>query len=110
MRRSVMLIAGAAAVVVLAGAAAGAAGARSGGGDDQQPIAGGALARASAAALRQTGGFRVTDSEIHDEEGFYEVEVTRADGSQVDVHLDQRFHVLDVKPDGGGADEGTAGR
>jgi uncharacterized membrane protein YkoI len=107
MRRSVMLMAGAAAVVVLAGAAAGAAGAAGGGGDDQQPITGDALTRARAVALRETGGGRVTDSEIHDEEGFYEVEVTRTDGSQVDVHLDQGFHVLDAKPDGGGADEGT---
>ena len=28
------------------------------------------------------------------EEGAYEVEVTRSDGSQVDVHLDKQFKVL----------------
>jgi hypothetical protein len=35
--------------------------------------------------LQATGGGKVTDTEVGDEEGAYEVEVTRADGSQVDV-------------------------
>jgi hypothetical protein len=30
-----------------------------------------------------------------DEEGYYEVEITRDDGSQVDVHLDRNLNVLD---------------
>ena len=48
----------------------------------------------SAAALDHTGGGKVTETEAGDEEGAYEVEVTRADGSQVDVHLDKGFNVL----------------
>ena len=36
----------------------------------------------------------MTETEVGDEEGAYEVEVTRADGSQVDVHLDKDFNVL----------------
>ena len=58
------------------------------------PITGEALERASAAALDYTGEGQVTDSEVGDEEGFYEVEVTLEDGSEVDVHLDESFNVL----------------
>ena len=62
--------------------------------DDETPIAGDALAKASAAALQYTGGGTVTDSEVGDEEGYYEVEVTLSDGTEVDVHLDQNFRVM----------------
>lgn len=58
------------------------------------PINGDALARASTAALTHTGAGAVTETEVGDEEGFYEVEVTLADGSQVDVHLTETFTVL----------------
>ena len=34
-----------------------------------------------------------------DEESYYEVEVTRADGSQVDVQLDRGFNVVGQKAD-----------
>lgn len=69
-------------------------------GDDERPITGAALERASAAALAHTGGGRVTDTEVGDEEGYYEVEVTRDDGSQVDVHLDRDFNVVGTEDDG----------
>ena len=42
----------------------------------------------------------MTGTEAGDEEWAYEVEVTRADGSQVDVHLDKSFHLLNAKADG----------
>jgi uncharacterized membrane protein YkoI len=73
------------------------------GGDDdgsERAITGTALDRASAAALQETGGGKVTGTEAGDEEGAYEVEVTRADGSQVDVHLDKGFNVLNQVDDG----------
>ena len=73
------------------------------GGDDdgsERAITGNALDRASAAALQETGGGKVTGTEAGDEEGAYEVEVTRSDGSQVDVHLDDRFNVLNEVDDG----------
>jgi len=92
-----------AAVVALGGggaAIAGAAGKRDDHGDKH--ITGNALARASQVALARTGGGRVTDTEVADEEGYYEVEVSRTDGSQVDVHLDRDFKVLDASPDGAG--------
>ena len=62
--------------------------------EDDVPITGDALARAGAAALAAVGGGTITETEVGDEEGYYEVEVTRADGSRLDVHLDERFTVL----------------
>ncbi len=62
-----------------------------------------ALDRASAAALAHTGGGRVTGTEVGDEESYYEVEVTRADGSQVDVQLDKGFNVVGAEGDDDGA-------
>jgi uncharacterized membrane protein YkoI len=62
--------------------------------DADVPITGDALAKASDAALQYTGGGTVTDSEVGDEEGYYEIEVTKADGTEVDVHLDQNFNVI----------------
>jgi uncharacterized membrane protein YkoI len=64
------------------------------------PVTGGALDRASAVALERVGGGQVTGTEVGDEEGAYEIEVTRDDGSQVDVHLDADFNVLDAEDDG----------
>ena len=69
--------------------------------DPSKPINGGALEKAKAAALDATGGGRVTGTEVRDEEGYYEVEVVRDDGSQVDVHLDSGFNVTDQSADGG---------
>ncbi len=87
----------AAVTVIATVAGGGAAIAGTTGGDDDatdRPITAADLDQASAAALAETGGGRVTETEAGDEEGAYEVEVTRADGSQVDVHLDADFKVL----------------
>ena len=99
MQKRTKIIAGAAAAVALAGGWTGAA--LAGGNDDDghdQPITGEALSKASAVALGETGGGKVTGSEIHDEEGYYEVEVTK-DGKSTDVHLDQNFKVLTSSSD-----------
>ena len=61
------------------------------------PITGEALAKASQAALAFTGGGTVTGTEVGDEESLYEVEVTMADGSQVDVQLNDAFAVVSNK-------------
>jgi uncharacterized membrane protein YkoI len=94
--------------VIVAGAGTGIAVAS--GGDDAHstPITGSELQKASAAALAETGGGKVTATELHDEEGYYEVEVTLVDGSQVDVHMDQSLNVLDAKADGHGGDGGES--
>jgi uncharacterized membrane protein YkoI len=74
------------------------------------PITGAALDQASAAALEHMGGGRVTETEVGDEESYYEVEVTLDDGTQVDVQLDRSFKVVSAEADhedddGGGADD-----
>lgn len=68
-------------------------------GDSETPITGAALEKATAAALAFTGGGRVTGTEDGDEESRYEVEVTLDDGRQVDVQLDESFHVVGSKTD-----------
>jgi uncharacterized membrane protein YkoI len=90
-----------AAIAVLAVGGAAIAGAAGGGDDDatEKAISGQALDRATAAALKETGGGKVTETEAGDEEGAYEVEVTRADGGQVDVHLDKEFNVINQVDD-----------
>ena len=93
---ALIAVAAVAALAVGGTAIAGAAG-----GDDDgidRAISGQALDKASAAALEETGG-KVTETEVGDEEGAYEVEVTRADGSQVDVQLDRGFNVVGQKAD-----------
>jgi uncharacterized membrane protein YkoI len=103
------LIAGTA-VAALALGGATIAGATGGDDDDatDRAITGSALDKASAAALTETGGGRVTETEVGDEESYYEVEVTRDDGSQVDVQLDRGFNVVssegDREDDGAGDD------
>ena len=95
------------AIAALAVGGAAIAGAAGGGGDDDgkgQAITGQALDRASAAALDATGGGKVTGTEVSDEESYYEVEVTRADGSQVDVQLDRGFSVQTQQADHEDAD------
>jgi len=63
------------------------------------PITGSALERASAAALAYIGEGRVTDSEIGDEEGYYEIEIRLNNGREADVHLDENFNVLSTEYD-----------
>jgi uncharacterized membrane protein YkoI len=86
-------------IAVLATGGAAIAGATGGGDDKETPITGSALDRASQAALKEAGGGKVTETEQGDEESYYEVEVTKADGSQVDVQLDKAFNVVGTKVD-----------
>jgi hypothetical protein len=68
-------------------------------GEGSTTRAGGASAdKARSVALEQVNG-RATGTEVGDEEGYYEVEIARDDGSQVDVHLDRNFNVLDTPVD-----------
>jgi uncharacterized membrane protein YkoI len=97
MKKRILISVATAGAIVAGGAAiAGAAG-----GDDDAtdtPISGAALERAEAAALAEEPG-TVTETEVGDEESYYEVEVTRADGSQVDVQLDRDFNVVSSSAD-----------
>jgi hypothetical protein len=105
-RRTKFLAAGGIAVVAL-GAGTGiaiAAGEDESEGPDT-PISGADLERATAAALQHTGGGRVTETEVGDEESLYEVEVTLDDGTQVDVQLDDQFQVVGEETDGSPDDD-----
>jgi uncharacterized membrane protein YkoI len=109
-RKTTLITLAAAAAIVVGGTGAGIA-AANGGDDDgtETPISGQDLDKASAAALEETGEGRVTETEVGDEESYYEVEVTLDDGSQVDVQLDKSFNVVgssadDEERDGSGND------
>ena len=100
--KGVLIATGVIAVLATGGAAiAGATGGDDDRGDlgGEEAITGSALERASRAALKATGGGKVTETEVGDEESYYEVEVTDADGNQTDVQLDRQFNVVDSKAD-----------
>jgi uncharacterized membrane protein YkoI len=98
--KGIIIAAGAIAALGVGGAAI--AGAASGGEDGaggDKGISGPALDKASASALKATGGGKVTGSEVGDEESYYEIEVTLDSGAQVDVQLDQNFTVVSTSSD-----------
>jgi uncharacterized membrane protein YkoI len=103
--RTKLLISGTA---VVAMTAAGTGVALSSNDDDRTevPITGVELEKASAAALAFTGGGTVTETEVGDEESYYEVEVEKLDGSSVDVQLDEQFNVVDATPDDDSVEDG----
>ena len=103
----IALITGGAIAAIGGGGAAIAA--ATGAGDDGSgtPITGSALGKAKAVALQQTGGGQVSATEVRDEEGYYEVEVQKTDGSEVDVHLDRQFNVIDSSGDSESGDSGS---
>ena len=107
--RNKILAAAAVAAVVLGGGGVAAATVVTDDDATDEPISGDALDRASEAALEHTGEGKVTETEVGDEESYYEVEVTLDDGSQVDVQLDRNFHFTGTESDGAGDDEGESG-
>lgn len=98
---------GLAAVAALGAGGAAIAGA-AGGDDDatEKAITGRALEQASQAAIVHLGGGEVTDTEVGDEESYYEVEMTTADG-QVDVQLDREFDVVGTEADNDKVEDGS---
>ncbi|QIK75785.1 PepSY domain-containing protein [Nocardioides piscis] len=103
-RQRFALIAASAAVVTAG--TVGAAAAVSGDDDaEDRPIPASVVEKAEEAALAETGGGTVTETEVDDEESKYEVEVTLDDGSQVDVQLDEEFQVVGTEGDSGADDD-----
>lgn len=95
-RRRYVVIGGA--VIALAAGGAGAAGAVGGGGEGH--ASGPGADRARAAALQITHGGTVNSVERDAESGAtWEVEVTKPDGSTVDVRLDQSDNLVAVEGD-----------
>jgi hypothetical protein len=87
-------------VALAAVALGGGAYAWAGGGDDGEGKANGPGAdRARRAAVAHLGGGTANEVERGDEEGAWEVEVTKANGETVDVHLDTSYKFLSVEDD-----------
>jgi uncharacterized membrane protein YkoI len=106
-KRKLMAIGGVALAVAIIGGGGGAVVAMGGDDDEaEQPITGTDLEKASAEALKHTGGGRVTGTEVGDEESLYEVEVTLDNGDQVDVQLDENFNVVGDEADDNSDDTG----
>ena len=91
--KGMLIVTGVLAALVVGGAAIAGASGDDDSGENERAITGSALDRAKTAALDHTGGGKVIGTEVDDEEGKYEVEVTTSDGS-VDVHLNEDFQVL----------------
>lgn len=100
-KKTIWISAAVAAVLVLGGAGVAVAVTDPFDGDDQ--LTGTTLEKASKAALDEVGEGRVTDSDSDD--GGYEVEVTREDGTEVDVSLNGDFEVVRVDNDRSGDDD-----
>jgi uncharacterized membrane protein YkoI len=100
----------AAAAAALAAAGVGVASAIGGGGDSDEQVTGPDAGKAKSSALDAVGGGTVSEVEYQEagSAGFYEVEVTRDDGSQVEVHLDDQYQPVGTASDddaGEGAEE-----
>jgi hypothetical protein len=101
MRRKLVLAV--AAVVAIGAVSAGIAIGSAGG--DESPLTGAAYERATAAALAHTGGGAVTETETGDDGAAFEVEIELADGTDVEVALDERFKVVGQERDDDGAED-----
>jgi hypothetical protein len=96
MRKLVWAIVAAGAVIALTGGAAAVAGANGSEGTITSPEA----ERAVRAALEASGGGTVGEVELDGDDGApWEVEVTRPDGSTVDIRLDDRYRVVVIEGD-----------
>lgn len=107
----------AAGAVTLALGVGGVAVAQSGGGgggegpgDSEGTLTGAQPDRATAAALKITGGGTANAVERDGEKGAtWEVEITRPDGKTVDVRLDEHFKLVTVDGDSEAADTNDSG-
>lgn len=97
-RRTKLVAGGAVAVAVIAGTA----GMALATGDDDKPLTGPTLDKAVSAALEETGGGTVTETEVGDDGAAYGVEIQLDDGSQVEVNLDRDFNVVGQETDDDG--------
>jgi hypothetical protein len=102
MNRKLALVA---AVVLALGAAGAGIAIAAGHGDDDKPLTGAALDKAAAATLANTRGGTVTETEAGDDGAAYSVEVRLADGSKVEVNLDESFHVIGKEADDDGKND-----
>ena len=106
MHRTRKIIVGAAALGAALGGV-GIAGAVSGGDDDGEGhVTGPEAEAATAAALDATGGGTANAVERDSENGgTWEVEVTKTDGTTVDVRLDESYEVVVIEGDSESSDD-----
>src|SRR4051812_33015993 len=67
----------------------------------EKPVTGDAAAKAQAAAVKSVGGGTAGAVTTDSPGDGYEVTVTKPDGTQVEVHLDSSFNVMQHGPHGG---------
>lgn len=101
-RRTRWIVIGVVAAALIGG---GAAIAVATGSDDDKPLTGSNLERATAAALRHTGGGTVIETEVGDDGAAYGVEIQLDDGSVVEVNLDADFDVIGSEDDDDGPND-----
>ena len=78
------------------------------GGDSEEQLTGPEAQKAKSAAIAAVGGGTVTEVERDDgngTSGVFEVEVTREDGSQLEVHLDGDHNVVGQQADEDGPND-----
>ena len=77
------------------------------GGDSEEQVTGPEAQKAKSAAIAAVGGGTVTEVERDDGNGTgaFEVEVTRDDGSQLEVHLDGDYDVVGQEADEDGPND-----
>lgn len=95
--------------VVAATALAGGAVAVASGGGDEGTVTGPGAERATAAALAEVGGTANAVERDSENGATWEVEVTKPDGTTVDVRLDADYQVVVIEGDSEAADTGDAG-
>ena len=105
-KRTRFMAAGVLATALVGGGAAIAIG---GSGDDDRPLTGSNLDKATAAALEQTGGGTVIETEVGDDGAAYGVEIRLGDGRVVEVNLDESFNVIGDEADDDGPNDQDGG-
>jgi hypothetical protein len=77
------------------------------GGDSEEQLSGPEAQKAKSAAIAAVGGGTVSEVERDDGNGTgaFEVEVTREDGSQLEVHLDSDYDVIGQQADEDGPND-----
>ena len=73
-------------------------------GDDDRPLQGTEEDRAVEAALAETGGGEVLETEVGDDGAAYGVEVRLSDDTVVEVSLDEEFRVISSTRDDDGSE------
>jgi uncharacterized membrane protein YkoI len=105
--RTLVIAAAVAMLVALGGAGIAYANA----GDSEEQVTGPDAQKAKSAAIAAVGGGTLTEVERDDGDdgygtsGVYEVEVTREDGSQLEVHLDGDYNVVGQEADEDGSND-----